>query len=72
MIVDREDLLIYRLNGLPSEFNAFLTSMRTRSQSVMFNELHVLVESEEVASEKQNQCKDLHLQPTTLLTSIFQ
>lgn len=51
-VVNEEDLMIYALNGLPVEYNTFRTSMRTRSGTVTFDELHVLLKSEESALEK--------------------
>ncbi|XP_022157455.1 uncharacterized protein LOC111024149 [Momordica charantia] len=66
VVVDDEDLLIYTLNGLPSAYNVFRTSMRTRSQSVTFDELHVLMKSEEVALDRQVKRDDLFSQNTAL------
>lgn len=65
-VVNNEDLLIYALNGLSVEYNTFRTSMRTRSQSVSFEELHVLLKSEEYAIEKQSKREDLVVQPTAM------
>ena len=53
VIIDFEDLIIYTTNGLPSEYNTFRTSIYTRSTSVSFEELHVLLISEEPAIDKQ-------------------
>uniref|UniRef100_A0A5B7BD59 Retrotransposon Copia-like N-terminal domain-containing protein n=1 Tax=Davidia involucrata TaxID=16924 RepID=A0A5B7BD59_DAVIN len=56
--IDDEDLLIYTLNGLPSEFNAFRTAIRTRAQPLTLEEMHVLLRAEEQSVEavfKQNQ-----------------
>ena len=52
ILIDYEDLIIYTTNGLPSEYNTFRTSMCTKSTSVSFEELHVLLISEESAIEK--------------------
>lgn len=67
--INEEDLLIYALNGLPNEYNTFRTSMRTRSQPVTFEELHVLLRAEESALAKQSKRDDLFNQPTVLLSS---
>lgn len=68
--VNEEDLIIYALNGLPSEFNTFRTSMRTRSQPVTFEELHDLLRSEESALAKQSSKReDLLNRPNDLLDS---
>lgn len=67
-VINEEDLLIYALNGLPTEFNTFRTAMRTRPQPVTFEELHVLLKSEESALAKQSKCDDLFNQPIALLT----
>ena len=54
-----EDLLIYALNGLPDEYNTFCTSMRTRSQSVSFSELHSLMKAEESTIPKQTKREEI-------------
>lgn len=69
VIVDSEDLLIYMLNGLPTEFNSFRTSMRTRSLPVSFEELHILLKSEKSGLKKRIKHGDVLSQPTTLLAS---
>lgn len=69
VLVDDEDLVIYTLNGLPSEFNTFRTSMRTRSRLVSFAELHVLLNSEVVAIDKQSKSDDLFVQPAALVVN---
>ena len=48
MIIDEEDVLIHTLNGLPHEFNAFKTSIRTRAQPITIEELHTLLKAEEL------------------------
>lgn len=67
--VNDEDIVIYALNGLPTEYNIFRTSMRTRSQSVTFDELHVLMKSEESAIAKQSKSENVILQPTAMYAS---
>lgn len=69
VVVDKKDLLIYTLNGLPSKYNVFRTSMRTRSQLVDFEELHVLLKSEESAIEKQFKRDDSLTQPTAMVAA---
>uniref|UniRef100_A0A2N9G1P2 Integrase catalytic domain-containing protein n=1 Tax=Fagus sylvatica TaxID=28930 RepID=A0A2N9G1P2_FAGSY len=45
--VDDEELLHVVLKGLPSEYDAFCSTMRTRDRSISCEELHVLLTSEE-------------------------
>lgn len=49
--VDEEDLIIYALNGLPPDYAAFRTSIRTRSSPLSIEELHVLLLCEEMSLE---------------------
>lgn len=49
--VDKEDLIIHTLNGLPSDYAAFRTSIRTRSSPFSIEELHVLLLCEELRLE---------------------
>ncbi|XP_022150845.1 uncharacterized protein LOC111018892 [Momordica charantia] len=67
--INDEYLLIYALNGLSTEYNTLSTSMRTRAQSVSFEELHVFMKSEESAIEKQMKREDLVTQPNALFAS---
>ncbi|KAJ8622015.1 hypothetical protein MRB53_030544 [Persea americana] len=46
--VDDEDIIIYTLNGLPPEYGPFRTSIRTRSAPILLEELHVLLQCEEL------------------------
>lgn len=46
--VDEEDLIIHTLNGLPPEYGAFKTAIRTRSSPISIEELHVLLLREEM------------------------
>ncbi|KAJ8622023.1 hypothetical protein MRB53_030552 [Persea americana] len=46
--VDDEDIIIYTLNGLPPEYGSFRTSIRTRSAPILLEELHVLLQCEEL------------------------
>lgn len=49
--IDDDDLILYTLNGLPSEFGPFKTSIRTRSSPISIEELHVLLLCEELSIE---------------------
>lgn len=49
--VDDEDIIIYTLNGLPPEYGPFKTSIRTRSAPILLEELHVLLQCEELNLE---------------------
>ncbi|KAL5731822.1 hypothetical protein ACHQM5_004515 [Ranunculus cassubicifolius] len=53
-IVDDGDLLVYILNGLPAEFDAFSTSIRVRSDDVTIDELHALLINEELVLMTRN------------------
>ncbi|KAJ8636432.1 hypothetical protein MRB53_010699 [Persea americana] len=53
--VDEEDLIIHTLNGLPQEYAAFKTSIRTRSSPISLEELHVLLLCEELNIEESHQ-----------------
>ncbi|KAL5713883.1 Beta-galactosidase 8 [Ranunculus cassubicifolius] len=53
-IVDDGDLLVYILNGLPAEFDAFSTSIRVRSDEVTIDELHALLLNEELVLQSRN------------------
>lgn len=68
-VVNDEDLFIYTLNGLPSEYNTFKTSLRTRSQPPSFAELHVLLKSEESAIEKKTRAEESVVPPTALFAN---
>ncbi|KAJ8622779.1 hypothetical protein MRB53_031308 [Persea americana] len=56
--VDDEDLLTHTLNGLPSEYGPFKTSIRTQSSGISLEELHVLLLREEMSIET-SQCSVL-------------
>lgn len=49
--VDEEDLIIHTLNGLPPDYAAFRTSIRTWSSPISIEELHVLLLCEELSLE---------------------
>ncbi|PKU64658.1 Retrovirus-related Pol polyprotein from transposon TNT 1-94 [Dendrobium catenatum] len=46
--VDSEDVMIYILNGLPPEYQAFTTTIRTMQNSVSLDQLYALLMSEEI------------------------
>lgn len=49
--LDDDGLVIYTLNGLPSEYGFFKTSIRTHSSPISLEELHVLLLCEEMNIE---------------------
>lgn len=51
--VDDEYVLLYTLNGLPSEYNPFRTSIRTHHDTVPLDELHALLRYESKFIEQQ-------------------
>uniref|UniRef100_A0A2N9F271 Reverse transcriptase Ty1/copia-type domain-containing protein n=1 Tax=Fagus sylvatica TaxID=28930 RepID=A0A2N9F271_FAGSY len=56
IIVDDEDLLHIVLKGLPSKYESFSSAMLTKSESVPFEELHVLmiIQEELLKSSQEN------------------
>ncbi|KAA0067173.1 retrotransposon protein [Cucumis melo var. makuwa] len=50
--LEDEEILVHTLNGLPVSFNAFRTSIRTRSGNISLEELHTLLISEETTMAK--------------------
>ncbi|KAA8518236.1 hypothetical protein F0562_015710 [Nyssa sinensis] len=57
VLIEDEDILIYVLNGLPQEYNAFKTSIRTRSEHITLEEVYAMLKIEEQTIEsvhKQN------------------
>ena len=54
VVIDDEDIFIHTLNGLPHEFNAFNTSIKTRSHPLNLEELYTLMKAEEVYIENNN------------------
>uniref|UniRef100_A0A2N9ECA1 Reverse transcriptase Ty1/copia-type domain-containing protein n=1 Tax=Fagus sylvatica TaxID=28930 RepID=A0A2N9ECA1_FAGSY len=58
-LVDDEDLLHIVLKGLPSEYESFSTAMLTKSEPVSFEELHVLmITQEELLKNSQENSKE--------------
>lgn len=64
--IDDEDILLYTLNGLPTEYNSFRTSIRTRSESVTLDELHALLKSEAKFIEEQSKSPSAVFNPTAM------
>ncbi|KAA8538325.1 hypothetical protein F0562_027852 [Nyssa sinensis] len=57
VLIEDEDILIYVLNGLPQEYNAFKTSITTRSENITLEEVYAMLKIEEQTIEsvhKQN------------------
>ncbi|KAA8515351.1 hypothetical protein F0562_018419 [Nyssa sinensis] len=57
VLIEDEDILIYVLNGLPQEYNAFKNSIRTRSENITLEEVYAMLKIEEQTIEsvhKQN------------------
>ncbi|KAA0057164.1 beta-glucosidase 18-like [Cucumis melo var. makuwa] len=50
--LEDEEILVHTFNGLPTAFNAFRTSIRTRSDNISLEELHTLLISEETTMAK--------------------
>jgi hypothetical protein len=58
-LVDDEDLLHIVLKGLPSEYESFSSAMLTKNESVPFEELHVLmITQEELLKSSQANSKE--------------
>lgn len=54
IMIDDEDVLLYMMNGLPTEYKSFHTSIPTHSEYVALDELHTLLKSEAKFIEQQN------------------
>ncbi|KAA8535057.1 hypothetical protein F0562_030060 [Nyssa sinensis] len=57
VLIEDENILIYVLNGLPQEYNAFKTSIRTRSKNITVVEVYTMLKIEKQTIEfvyKQN------------------
>uniref|UniRef100_A0A2N9J182 Integrase catalytic domain-containing protein n=1 Tax=Fagus sylvatica TaxID=28930 RepID=A0A2N9J182_FAGSY len=60
-LIDNEKLLHIILKGLPREYGPFCSAIRTRNELVTFEEIMVLLQTEEhSASESSNSGKDSH------------
>ncbi|KAA8523595.1 hypothetical protein F0562_010018 [Nyssa sinensis] len=51
VLIEDEDILIYVLNGLPQEYNAFKTSIRTKSENITLEEVYAMLKIEEQTIE---------------------
>uniref|UniRef100_A0A5B7C9B1 Uncharacterized protein n=1 Tax=Davidia involucrata TaxID=16924 RepID=A0A5B7C9B1_DAVIN len=71
VIIEDEDILIHTLNGLPVDYNAFKTSIHTRSQPITLEELHTLLKAEEqtLNSTSVPKSNSLPVFPTTMAAS---
>ena len=58
VIVDDEELLHITLNGLPKEYNAFRSAIRTRSTHVSFEDLSTMLNAEEESLNDGSEIKD--------------
>ncbi|KAF8397212.1 hypothetical protein HHK36_016120 [Tetracentron sinense] len=60
--IDDEDMLLYTLKGLSSEYNGFKSAIHTRSEPLSLEELHALLSVEEQAIEANHSlaCQDSH------------
>ena len=51
VIIDDEDLVLLTLNGLPDGFDAFTTTVRSRSETITMDELSALLCSDAIHME---------------------
>ena len=58
VIVDDEELLHITLKGLPKEYNAFRSAIRTRSTHVNFEDLSTMLNAEEESLNDGPEIKD--------------
>ena len=58
VIVDDEELLHITLKGLPKEYNAFRSAIRTRSTHVSFDDLSTMLNAEEESLNDGSEIKD--------------
>jgi len=58
VIVDDEELLHIALKGLPKEYNAFRSAIRTRSTHLSFDELLTMLNAEEESLNEGSEIKD--------------
>jgi hypothetical protein len=60
-LIDNEELLHIILKGLPREYSPFCSAIRTRNEPVSFEEIMVLLQTEEQSiSDVSDSGKDLH------------
>ncbi|KAI0524985.1 hypothetical protein KFK09_004375 [Dendrobium nobile] len=70
--LDPEEVIFYTLNGLPPQYQAFKTSIRTNLQPLSLDDLYTLLCSEElnIAQEATTELQNLHLHdPATALAA---
>jgi hypothetical protein len=61
ILIDNEELLHIILKGLPREYSPFCSAIRTRNEPVSFEEIMVLLQTEEQSiSDVSDSGKDLH------------
>uniref|UniRef100_A0A2N9FJ85 Reverse transcriptase Ty1/copia-type domain-containing protein n=1 Tax=Fagus sylvatica TaxID=28930 RepID=A0A2N9FJ85_FAGSY len=71
-LVDDEDLLHIVLKGLPSEYESFSSAMLTKNESVSFEELHVLmISQEELLKSSQANSKENSIMAMAVNTAPF-
>ena len=58
VIVDDEELLHITLKGLPKEYNAFRSAIRTKSTHVSFDDLSTMLNAKEESLNDGSQIKD--------------
>ena len=58
VILDEEELLLITLKGLPKEYNAFRSAIRTRIKSLNFDELSTMLNGEEESLNEGLDTKD--------------
>ena len=58
VIVDDEELVHITLKGLPKEYNAFRSAIRTRSTLLSFDELSIMLNAKEESLNEGSEIKD--------------
>ena len=58
VLLDDEELLHVAIKGLPKEFSAFRSTIRTRSTKISFDELATLLNAEEESLNEGMEFKD--------------
>ena len=66
VIVEDEDLVLITLNGLPSEYDAFTTAIRARSDTITMDDLSSLLCSEAIHVEAKHK---IVAEPTVAFSS---
>jgi hypothetical protein len=71
-LVDDEDLLHIVMKGLPSEYESFSSAMLTKNESVSFEELHVLmITQEDLLKNSQANSKENSIMAMAVNTAPF-